>query len=92
MLNIFFLYETLKVYNGSFYRHDLDNLSLEISELSYEQSLDKLDLLLDEIKNESLLVEDLKTSFLKASLYLHHCENLLKKLEQEVIEINWDDL
>ena len=72
--------------------HDLDQLRIEIAKLSYEQALNKLDFLLDELKNESLLVEDLKRSFLKASLYLEHCENLLTKIEQEVIEINWDDL
>ena len=32
-------------------------------------------------------MKDLKNSYLKAEIYLAHCEKLLDKVEQEVIEI-----
>ena len=69
----------------------LQELSLHLSELSYEESLEKLSLLLSKLQNESLHVDDLKISYLQANLYLDHCENLLNTIEQEVIEIENED-
>ncbi len=69
-----------------------ESLRVEISQLSYEDSLNQLDILLAKLKDESLLVEDLQESFLQGSLYIKHCESLLDKAEQEVIEINENDL
>ena len=43
------------------------------------------------LQNESLHVDDLKTSYLQATLYLEHCENLLNTIEQEVVEIDIDE-
>ena len=65
----------------------IQELSLHVSELSYEESLEKLNILLSKLQNESLHVDDLKTSYLQATLYLEHCENLLNTIEQEVVEI-----
>ena len=48
----------------------------------------ELDSILNQFQNESLLVEDLKLNYMKAKLYLQHCENLLNQTEQEVIQIN----
>ena len=68
----------------------LDEDKLIIQELSYEESLEKLNTLLSKLQNESLHVDDLKISYLKATLYLEHCENLLNTIEQEVVEIEID--
>jgi len=69
----------------------LDEDKLIIQELSYEESLEKLNTLLSKLQNESLHVDDLKISYLQATLYLEHCENLLNTIEQEVVEIEIDE-
>ena len=69
----------------------LDEDKLIIQELSYEESLEKLNTLLSKLQNESLHVDDLKISYLQATLYLEHCENLLNTIEQEVVEIAIDE-
>ncbi len=66
----------------------ISDLSLQISKLSYEDSLKELDLILNQLQDETLLVEELQISYLKASLYLQHCELLLERIEQEVIQID----
>ena len=65
----------------------LNEDKLITQELSYEESLEKLNTLLSKLQNQSLHVDDLKTSYLQATLYLEHCENLLNTIEQEVVEI-----
>ena len=69
----------------------LDEDKLIIQELSYEESLEKLNTLLRKLQNESIHVDDLKISYLQATLYLEHCENLLNTIEQEVVEIEIDE-
>ena len=69
----------------------IQELSVHVSELSYEESLEKLNTLLSKLQNESLHVDDLKISYLKATLYLDHCESLLNTLEQDVVEIKIDE-
>ena len=64
---------------------------LIIQELSYEESLENLNTLLIKLQNESLHLDDLKISYLEATLYLEHCENLLNTIEQEVVEIEIDE-
>ncbi|KGG13283.1 MULTISPECIES: exodeoxyribonuclease VII small subunit [Prochlorococcus] len=64
----------------------------KISHLSYEQALNELDILLEKMQTSNILVEDLKRSYIKGKLYLEHCEKLLEKVEQEVIEISEEDL
>ncbi len=60
----------------------------EISKLSYEQSLEKLDIIIANLQNENFLIEELQENYLKASFYLEHCENLLENIEQTIIEID----
>ena len=66
--------------------------SLNISNLSYEQSLEELDLIIKDLQDESILVEELNEKYIKANLYIKHCEQLLSRIEQEVIEMNLEDL
>ena len=61
-------------------------LSLQISKLSYEDSLKELDLILSDLQNETLLVEELQFTYLKAKLYLKHCQELLDTIEQKVVQ------
>ena len=69
----------------------INQCSKNISKLSYEDSLRELDMILNNMQNESLLVEDLQLSYMKAKIYLKHCQELLDTLEQEVIKFNIKD-
>ena len=78
--------------NNSQHKNILKEISLQISDLSYEESLEELDLLLKRLQEETILLEELQQSYLKANLYLKHCQQLLSKIEQEVIQISADEL
>ncbi len=58
--------------------------------LTYESSLKELDLILDQLQNESVPLEELQRFFLQGKIYLEHCESLLVKIEQEVEELDLD--
>jgi len=60
---------------------------LDISKLSYEESLKELDHILNKLQDENFLIEELQENYHKATLYLKHCENLLINIEQEVIKM-----
>ena len=70
----------------------IKELSSKISKLSYEKSLEELDLIIKDLQDESILVEELNENYIKANLYIEHCEQLLSKIEQEVIEMNPEEL
>ncbi|ABX08037.1 exodeoxyribonuclease VII small subunit [Prochlorococcus marinus] len=61
---------------------------VKICNLSYEESLRELDMLLDTMQESDLQVEDLQRSYIKGNIYLEHCQELLDQVEQDVIEIN----
>jgi len=60
----------------------------EIQSLSYQDSIEALDLLLAQLQSENIPVEDLQKHCLKGNLYLKHCEELLDNIEQQVVNIN----
>ena len=64
----------------------------EITLLSYEESLKALDALLQELQNDSVPVEELQRHYLRGNIYLEHCENLLKNIEQEVVQLDANEL
>ena len=66
----------------------LEKFRKEIQSLSYKEALNRLDALLKELQDDSVAVEDLKVYYMKSTIYLDHCENLLSNLEQEVIQID----
>jgi len=68
-------------------RNIIKKHSSKISKLSYEQSLEELDLIIKDLQDESILVEELNEKYIKANLYIKHCEQLLNRIEQEVIEM-----
>ena len=67
------------------------DIVLQIENLSYEESLEELDRIIKRLQEETILVEELQQSYLKANLYLDHCERLLDIVEQQVVEIDIDD-
>ena len=60
----------------------------EIQALSYEESIQSLDLLMTQLQNDSIPIEKLQEGFIKGKLYLEHCENLLSNVEQSIIELD----
>ncbi len=80
--------EVSKSEKGKIKEDFLHELHRDIKTLSYEESLNALDTILDNLQNDNVVVEDLKKYYLKGNLYLDHCEKLLSQVEQEVIQID----
>ncbi len=64
----------------------------EISSLSYKESLDALDLVLSQLQKESVPLEEIEQYYLKAKMYLEHCEKLLGRVEQKILTLEASDL
>ncbi len=79
--------DMLKKRNKSYIEKYILEFKTSISELSYEQSLQQLDDLLNQLQNSTLPVEDLQKSYIKGNLLLEHCEKLLDHIEQDIVEI-----
>ena len=74
------------------FKVDINQTPEEIKDFSYEESMAELDILLSQLQNDSFPIEELQACYLKAKMYLAHCDNLLKTIEQEVLQINSDEL
>ncbi len=71
---------------------DIDNSLIEklrfhISSLTYQEALEKLDLILQKLQLDEVPVEDLQRQYLKKQLYLKKYKNLLAQVQQQVTEI-----
>ena len=64
----------------------------EAEELSYEEALVALDLLLAELQNDSVPIEELQRHYLRGQVYLNHCEKLLESVEQAVVQLDPETL
>ena len=60
--------------------------------LSYEESLQALDLLLTKLQDDSIPLAELQGGHQRAEIYLNRCEELLNKIEQSVAQLNPDTL
>ena len=60
--------------------------------LSYEESLQALDLLLTKLQDDSIPLAELQGGHQQAEVYLNRCEELLKEVEQSVAILNPDTL
>lgn len=60
--------------------------------LSYEESLQALDLLLSELQRDAVPMRDLQRHYLQGQVYLEHCESLLAAAEQTVVQLDPDSL
>ena len=69
----------------------LDKLRKNADSLTYEDSLNQLDALLVDLQNDKVKVEELQMHYLQAKVYLEHCEELLKSVEQEVLQIDLEN-
>ncbi len=75
-------------YQNIFNDAELKKIYKQISQLSYEDSLEQLDIIMNKLQSEDILVDELQKNYFQAKLYLEHCDQLLAKLEQEIITIN----
>ncbi len=62
-----------------------------IESLSYEESLQKLETILDQLRNDQIPIEKIQKYYLDGKRYLDHCESLLNNLEKSVTELDLED-
>ena len=60
--------------------------------LSYEEALQALDLILAELQDDAVPMADLQRQVLHGQVYLDHCESLLKTMEEAVVQLDPDTL
>ena len=64
----------------------------DAADLSYEEALRALDLLLAELQNDTVPLAQLQQRVLHGEVYLDHCESLLKSVERAVDTLDPDSL
>ena len=64
----------------------------DASDFSYEEALQALDLILDELQDDAVPMADLQRQVLHGQVYLDHCESLLKTMEEAVVQLDPDTL
>ena len=62
----------------------------DAAELSYEEALQALDLLLAELQSETVPLAQLQQRVLHGEVYLDHCESLLKSVDRSVDTLDPD--
>ncbi|MFM8525595.1 MAG: exodeoxyribonuclease VII small subunit [Cyanobacteriota bacterium] len=60
------------------------------ADLSFQQARMALDLLIAELQSNDLQIEEMLNLYRRAERYADHCEAVLRKVDQDVIE--WDVL
>ena len=68
----------------------IENWRQDAAELSYEEALQALDLLLAELQSEKVPLAQLQQRVLHGEVYLDHCESLLKYVEKSVDTLDPD--
>ena len=64
----------------------------DASNLSYEEALQALDLILADLQDDAVPMADLQRQVLHGQVYLDHCESLLKTMEEAVVQLDPDTL
>ena len=59
----------------------------DADDLSYEEALQALDLLLAELQNDSVPLTELQQRVLHGEVYLSRCQSLLDSVEQSIVEL-----
>ena len=67
-----------------------DDEAIVPPDLSFQQARTALDLLLAELQASDLQVEEMLSLYRRAQAYANHCEAVLQRIDQDVIE--WDVL
>ena len=69
-------------------KESIENIRTDVSSLSYEEAMSKIDLLLKQMQDDNVKVEELYENYLQGNIYLEHCEKLLGQLENAIIELD----
>tara|TARA_B100000700_G_scaffold259298_1_gene294015 strand:- start:141 stop:401 length:261 start_codon:yes stop_codon:yes gene_type:complete len=69
-------------------QQNLDDFKDQVSRMNYEESLQQLDQLLNNLQDDNFPISELKLSYIKGNILLERCQMLLSTLEQEVSEID----
>ena len=64
----------------------------EAADLSYEEALQALDLLLAELQSDAVPLADLQKTILHGEVYLDRCSTLLESVEHAVVQLNPETL
>ena len=48
--------------------------------------------LMNELQSDKISLDDIQRYYMKANIYLAHCEKLINVAEQQIIELNLDTL
>ena len=73
-------------------KKNIEIFKKDIKKLSYEESVNELENILNNIQDENISLDKIQINYIKGHLLLKHCEELLQVFEQEVNEINPDFL
>ena len=71
---------------------NIEILKKDIKKLSYEESIDELEIILKNVQEENISLDKIQNNYIKGHILLKHCEELLQFVEQEINEINLDFL
>tara|TARA_B100001250_G_scaffold374735_1_gene361771 strand:- start:181 stop:411 length:231 start_codon:yes stop_codon:yes gene_type:complete len=71
---------------------NIEILKKNIKNLSYEESISELEIILTNVQDENISLDKIQKNYIKGHLLLKHCEELLQFVEQEINEINPDFL
>ena len=69
-------------------RKNMEIFKKDIKKLSYEESISKLETILNNVQDENISLNKIQDNYIKGNLLLKHCEELLQFVEQEINEIN----
>ena len=69
-------------------RKNMEIFKKDIKQLSYEESISKLETILTNVQDENISLNKIQDNYIKGNLLLKHCEELLQFVEQELNEIN----
>ena len=69
-------------------KNNIEIFKQDINKLSYEESIAELETILNNVQDENISLDKIQINYIKGHLLLKHCEELLKFVEQEIIEIN----
>ena len=86
------LNSTMAKINNKDLLDSLKDWEAEIKELSYEESLEALNVLLNDLQSDNTSLNDIQKLYLQGNIYLSHCQKLIEGVEQEIVELNIESL
>ncbi len=69
----------------SFTEESLQEYKNKVSELTYKETLEEIDVLIAKLQNDEIPVEELHQKYLNGLTCIERCEELLNRIEQEII-------